>query len=241
VKPLQTASAKAVRGYVLVADADADSRELYKHCLADRGYAVDEAFDGREALVKAYTVRPQLVIADVQIPFINGVELCRLLRSDPAMNGLRLMLITADSRVGAQDLTRSDGVDAVLVKPFKPDALVERVTALVAAAPAHGGAPAPGSAAVPAAPSPLAPHAMSISDVVGKPLKAQRREQFVTRQPALTPPPLRCPICDRVLQYDRSHVGGVGTHTTEQWDYFLCPQCGTFQYRHRTRKLRRVP
>jgi len=54
------------------------------------------------------------------------------------------------------------------------------------------------------------------------------------------PPALMCPSCDVSLIYAHSHVGGVGDRQREQWDYYLCPTCGTFQYRQRTRKLRRI-
>jgi len=54
------------------------------------------------------------------------------------------------------------------------------------------------------------------------------------------PPELTCPSCDRALYFDSSYVGGVSNRHAEQWDYFTCSTCGTFQYRQRTRKLRRV-
>jgi hypothetical protein len=47
-----------------------------------------------------------------------------------------------------------------------------------------------------------------------------------------------CPSCDRLLTYELSYVGGVNEHHPEQWDYFVCSTCGTFQYRQRTRKMR---
>jgi hypothetical protein len=72
------------------------------------------------------------------------------------------------------------------------------------------------------------------------PLRDRRRRRSGSLQPFLAPPALRCPICDGRLQYERSHAGGIGARGAEQWDYFSCARCGTFQYRHRTRKLRRV-
>jgi hypothetical protein len=62
-----------------------------------------------------------------------------------------------------------------------------------------------------------------------------------TTAPPMAPPTLVCPACDSQLRYLRSHVGGVSSRHSEQWDYFEClVGCGTFQYRQRTRKLRRV-
>jgi predicted RNA-binding Zn-ribbon protein involved in translation (DUF1610 family) len=58
--------------------------------------------------------------------------------------------------------------------------------------------------------------------------------------PPIAPPSLHCPECGEALKYLRSHIGGVSIKHREQWDYFLCPNCGTFEYRVRTRKIRRV-
>jgi hypothetical protein len=62
-----------------------------------------------------------------------------------------------------------------------------------------------------------------------------------TVAPPTEPPSLVCPECDRLLRYRRSHIGGVSSRYSEQWDYFECEAgCGSFQYRQRTRKLRKV-
>jgi hypothetical protein len=64
--------------------------------------------------------------------------------------------------------------------------------------------------------------------------------RFTTTTPATPPASLICPLCDRPLAHDRSYVGGVSDRQSEQWDYYMCPTCGPFQYRQRTRKLHRV-
>ena len=69
--------------------------------------------------------------------------------------------------------------------------------------------------------------------------KAHRRGDTIN--PPVAPPTLVCPLCDKPLTYRRSHVGGVSSKHSEQWDYFDCEAgCGTFQYRVRTRKLRKA-
>ena len=63
--------------------------------------------------------------------------------------------------------------------------------------------------------------------------------RYTTTTPPTLPPILLCPLCDRPLTYERSHIGGVSDRHPEQWDEYGCSNaCGTFQYRHRTRKLR---
>jgi hypothetical protein len=69
---------------------------------------------------------------------------------------------------------------------------------------------------------------------------SKSHQRFTTTVPPIEPPALTCPSCDHPLKYDHSHIGGVSDRHAEQWDYFACSTCGPFQYRHRTRKLRRV-
>jgi len=61
----------------------------------------------------------------------------------------------------------------------------------------------------------------------------------VTTEPPTPPPMLHCPSCDERLRYLRSYLAGTRRHP-EQWDDYVCSRCGKFQYRQRTRKLRRV-
>jgi predicted RNA-binding Zn-ribbon protein involved in translation (DUF1610 family) len=62
------------------------------------------------------------------------------------------------------------------------------------------------------------------------------RRALFTTTPDSPPPQLVCPTCDRALVYRQTALNGVNPR--ERWDYFECPQCGRFEYRHRTRRLR---
>ncbi len=79
-----TSSAEdALRGrIILVADAHPDTRELYRVFLQSAGARIIDAQDGRDALVKACSDHPDAIVSDAQLPFIDGLELCRLLRTD---------------------------------------------------------------------------------------------------------------------------------------------------------------
>jgi hypothetical protein len=68
--------------------------------------------------------------------------------------------------------------------------------------------------------------------------KQMKRSNRVTREPPTRPPELFCPECGRSLQYRHTVLAGVDP--PERWDIFACPDCGLFEYRHRTRKLRRI-
>jgi hypothetical protein len=70
---------------------------------------------------------------------------------------------------------------------------------------------------------------------------SRRFRRFVTTVPAMAPPALRCPQCDRMLHFKQSRIGGVNHTGREQWDEFQCAACSTgFEYRHRTRKLKSI-
>lgn len=212
---------------ILVADAHADTRELYTVYLKSAEAAVVDASDGRDALVKTFGSRPDAVVADAQLPFIDGVELCRLLRTDAATAQLPIVLVTANALSPAVDELWRAGADAAFTKPFPPESLIEELARLLRS-----------PRAVQAAGDAASRDGGADSD--GTATRDRRRRRVRPSQPFLAPPDLRCPMCDGRLQYQRSHAGGIGGRSAEQWDYFTCGRCGTFQYRHRTRKLRRV-
>ena len=222
---------------VLIVDADAETRALYRDAFADAGCHVVEAADGRDALAKAFSFPPSLVITELTLPFVNGYALCDILRRDPLTAAVPILVVTT-----AYPAKRAErmGVDALLLKPTAPDSLVREARRLLATPRALG------------EPSSLTrEHSMTHqeqSTALVAPLKTRRRisstkahQRFSTTSPPTSPPVLSCPSCERALTYDRSHVGGVSDRHPEQWDYFVCPGgCGVFQYRHRTRRVRGV-
>jgi two-component system, chemotaxis family, chemotaxis protein CheY len=212
---------------VVVADADPDAREAYKRLLTAGGVRVVEAADGREALVQIFKARPDALVMDVRLPFIDGLQLCGLIRHDESTAALRVVAITNDPEPPCVQRIRDRGADVVFVKPVDLAALAAAVRA------DDGEQLSPGDHADDRAPATAAPSGRRLA-------KVRARDRYVTTRPPLTPPPLRCPLCDGDLQYDRSHIGGVNDRSPEQWDSYECAQHGTFQYRHRTRKLRQV-
>jgi hypothetical protein len=140
---------------------------------------------------------------------------------------VRILVVTAEARATQLDQIRTLGADAVLVKPTSPDSILREVEDLLTHA-GNGKIPAQNHAAAPLA---LTGHRGTL---------AKAHARFRTPTPPLAPPALTCPECDRPLQYDFSQVGGVSNRHPEQWDYYICPTCGAFQYRQRTRSVRRM-
>jgi CheY-like chemotaxis protein len=217
---------------VLVADPDADTRALYQMVLPVAGCEVIEAVDGREALTKALVQSPTLIISELRLPLMDGYALCEILRRDAATRSVPILIVTAEARTTARDRIQKVGADAVLVKPIPPDAIVSVMRNLLTRVADGRGTSVPtDTAALSANVAHSDQHRTALA-------KLHRR--FKTTTPPIPPPALTCPSCDQSLGYDHSYVGGVSSHHSEQWDYYVCSTCGTFQYRQRTRKVRRV-
>ncbi len=116
---------------ILVVDDEPDVLELVEYNLSGAGFSVITASDGAEALAKIRTHQPDLVILDVMMPEMDGTELCKLLRRDPATADIPIILLTA--RAGEIDrvLGFELGADDYVTKPFSPRELVLRVKSLL--------------------------------------------------------------------------------------------------------------
>jgi signal transduction histidine kinase/DNA-binding response OmpR family regulator len=116
---------------VLLADDNADMRAYVARLLAAQGYAVNAAADGEEALAIARETRPDLVLADVMMPRLDGFGLLRALRADPATAAVPIVLLSARAGEEAKVEGLEAGADDYLVKPFAGRELVARVGASI--------------------------------------------------------------------------------------------------------------
>lgn len=119
------------QGTVVVADDDADIRDLVTFKLGSAGYTVVPAADGDEALQLINEHRPELAVLDVMMPGQSGLDVLRSIRADEALAGTRVILLTARARDVDVDAGFSTGADDYLTKPFSPRELVHRVTTLI--------------------------------------------------------------------------------------------------------------
>ena len=119
---------------VLVADDDADIRDLVAFKLEQAGFEVVAVEDGHTALEQAQSRKPTLAVLDVSMPGLSGIDVCRMLRADPATAGILIIMLTA--RVQEQDVEGgfSAGADDYVTKPFSPRELVSRIQALLSRA-----------------------------------------------------------------------------------------------------------
>lgn len=116
---------------LLIADDDAASREILENRLRASGYEILTARDGQEALGMAREHRPDLILLDVMMPHMTGIEACRHLKSDRALPFIPLIMVTAraDSRDVIDGLEA--GADEYLTKPIDVDALLARVRSML--------------------------------------------------------------------------------------------------------------
>src|SRR5256885_2930702 len=118
---------------ILVADDNRANREALASLLEAWDYVVITAADGWEALMKAREERPDLVISDVLMPRMDGYELARRLRADPATSSAGLIFYTAYfAEEDAKNLAQAHGVARVLVKPSENDVIIRTVKEVLA-------------------------------------------------------------------------------------------------------------
>ena len=116
---------------ILVVDDDLDVLRLMKFVLHAAGYQVITAMNGTEALSKAQSERPHLVILDVMMPEISGLEVCWRLRDIPETAHLPIIIVSAKGEVPDRVTGLHAGADDYLVKPVNSDELLARVVALM--------------------------------------------------------------------------------------------------------------
>jgi len=120
---------------ILVAEDEPNIAISLHFLLTGAGHEVTIAHDGSQALELAGRLRPDLVVVDVMLPAMNGYELCRQLRLNPAVKPVRILMLTARGRQAEVDKGLAAGADAYMAKPFSTRELVETVAALLAPAP----------------------------------------------------------------------------------------------------------
>jgi two-component system alkaline phosphatase synthesis response regulator PhoP len=115
---------------VLIADDEPDILEILKYNLADQGYEVVTAKDGDEALEKAKRFQPELIVLDVMMPRKTGVEVCQLLRAQPAFKDTLIIFLTAVNDESTHIKGLETGADDYVSKPISPKVFISRVNAL---------------------------------------------------------------------------------------------------------------
>lgn len=118
---------------ILVADDEPDIVEMLSYNLIREGYEVSTAFNGEEAIIKAHEQKPQLILLDIMMPKLDGMQVCEQLRSKPefAINKCIIVFLTARSEDYSQIAGLEAGADDYITKPIKPKVLLARIQSLL--------------------------------------------------------------------------------------------------------------
>ena len=118
---------------ILIVDDNAMNDELVKFVLEADSVDVDSAADASEALARIPVFQPELILMDMQMPGMDGLELTRLLKADPATNGIVIVAFTAYAMQGDEAKMRVAGCDGYLSKPIDVATFAARVRSMLRA------------------------------------------------------------------------------------------------------------
>ena len=124
-------SALHQRALILVVERNPVVQRLERYFLEHAGYTVEFASDGQSALQRARELRPRIVVTEIMVPVVDGLSLCRILKSEPQTAHARVLIF---SHLHAEDRALEVGADAFLLKPFSEELLIETVEKLIALA-----------------------------------------------------------------------------------------------------------
>jgi two-component system alkaline phosphatase synthesis response regulator PhoP len=116
---------------ILIIDDEEDIRDILKYNLEKDGFSVDVASNGEDGLKKIKTNIPDLLILDVMMPGMDGIEVCEMIRSTPEFEHIIICLLTARNEDYSQIAGLDSGADDYVSKPVKPKVLISRINALL--------------------------------------------------------------------------------------------------------------
>jgi two-component system alkaline phosphatase synthesis response regulator PhoP len=116
---------------ILIVDDEPDILTLLEYNLKSKGYKTETANNGKEAIAKAKTFLPQLILLDVMMPEMDGLETCEKIRNTPGLEGVTIAFLTALNEDYAEISAFNAGADDFINKPIKPHVLLSRVKALL--------------------------------------------------------------------------------------------------------------
>src|SRR5271166_1914399 len=123
--------AGAARERILVVDDEEDLLELVNYNLSKEGFRVRPVTSGEEALAEARKTLPDLIVLDLLLPAVDGLEVCRRLKSDPRTRHIPVIMLTAKSEESDMVAGLELGADDYVTKPFSPRVLLARVKAIL--------------------------------------------------------------------------------------------------------------
>ena len=115
---------------ILIVDDDPDIIEILRYNLSLAGYEVKAASNGKEAIKKAKIFIPEIILLDVMMPEMDGIEACRLIRAIPSLNNSRIIFLSARNEDYTQLSAFDAGADDYISKPVKPNILLKKISSI---------------------------------------------------------------------------------------------------------------
>jgi two-component system, cell cycle response regulator DivK len=112
---------------ILVVEDQEDNRRILRDLLTSRGYDLVEAEDGEKALTLAEDRRPDLILMDVQIPLLDGYEVTRRLKANPALRAIPIIVVTSYALSGDESKARAAGCNGYVSKPYSARQLLAKI------------------------------------------------------------------------------------------------------------------
>jgi two-component system, OmpR family, alkaline phosphatase synthesis response regulator PhoP len=141
---------------ILIVEDDPDIADLVARYLDTAGFSTERAASGREALQTIAAKPPDLVVLDLMLPHVDGLDVCRSVRASDATAAMPIIMLTARAEESERIVGLELGADDYLAKPFSPNELVARVRALLRRAQRGSGPAAPGTTSKPLSYGPIA-------------------------------------------------------------------------------------
>lgn len=116
---------------ILIIDDEDDIREILKYNLSKEGYETYEANNGEDGLKKCNEIKPDLVLLDIMMPGMDGIEVCESIRKTPNLENVLICFLTARGEDYSQIAGLDAGADDFVAKPIKPKVLISRINAIL--------------------------------------------------------------------------------------------------------------
>ena len=120
-----------MRRKILVVEDDPEQLEVIRLNLKAAGFAIGTAANGTDALVKTRSISPDLIVLDLMLPGLNGFDVCKALRQDPATASVPIVMLTGMRSQFGRFAGFESGANAFLLKPFDADELISKVEELL--------------------------------------------------------------------------------------------------------------
>ena len=112
---------------ILVVEGQKDNRQIIRDTLAGSDYQITEAEDGEQALAAIAKQRPDLILMGIQLPIMDGYEVARRVKADPALRSIPIIAVTSFALDGEEQTARAAGCDDYVPEPYSPRQLLAKI------------------------------------------------------------------------------------------------------------------